>query len=151
MRLRLRPIHLVTMTSKQTFSVPIRLEVGVVKKKTHYINLNNYRNWAFQLNNSLKKQFKIEVAEIVRSLEPYDRPVKISYEIFYPTRRVFDIDNIGSVVTKFTHDALVEFGVIEDDNYKIVQEITYRFGGVDKDNPRCDVTIEEVTDADVEE
>lgn len=139
------------MTSKQTFSVPIRLEVGVVKKKTHYINLNNYRNWAFQLNNSLKKQFKIEVAEAIRELEPVTGTCKIHYTIYYPTRRVFDIDNIGSVITKFTHDALVEFGILEDDNYKIVTDISYCFGGVDKENPRCDVTIEEYKDADAEE
>jgi Holliday junction resolvase RusA-like endonuclease len=52
------------------------------------------------------------------------------------------------VITKFTHDALVEFGILEDDNYNIVTEITYRFGGVDKDNPRCDVTIEECNEDD---
>lgn len=130
---------------RQELSVPIRLEVGVVKKKTYYLNLNGYRNWQFQLNNSLKKAFKIQVAEKVRELTPVTGACKITYTIYYPTRRLFDIDNIGSVVTKFTHDALVEFGILEDDNYKIVTEITYRFGGVDKDNPRCDIIIEETT------
>lgn len=132
------------MTSKQELTVPIRLEVGVAKKKTYYLNLNGYRNWQFQLNNSLKKAFKIEVAERIRELTPVTGACKITYTIYYPTRRLFDIDNIGAVVTKFTHDALVEFGILEDDNYKIVTEITYKFGGVDKDNPRCDIVIEEI-------
>jgi Holliday junction resolvase RusA-like endonuclease len=130
----------------QELSVPIKLEVGVAKKKTYYLNLNGYRNWQFQLNNQLKKTFKIQVAEKVRELEPVKGKCRITYTIYYPTRRLFDIDNIGSVVTKFTHDALVEFEILEDDNYKIVEEIVYRFGGIDKDDPRCDVLIEEIED-----
>lgn len=128
---------------RQELSVPIKLEVGVVKKKTYYLNLNGYRNWQFQLNNQLKKTFKIQVAEKVRELTPVTGTCRIEYTIYYPTRRLFDIDNIGSVITKFTHDALVEFGILEDDNYKIVEEITYKFGGIDKEDPRCDVVIEE--------
>lgn len=131
---------------RQELSVPIKLEVGVVKKKTYYLNLNGYRNWQFQLNNQLKKTFKIQVAEKIRELTPVKGTCRITYTIFYPTRRLFDIDNIGSVITKFTHDALVEFGILEDDNYKIVEEIVYRFGGIDKDDPRCDVVIEEIQD-----
>lgn len=128
----------------QAFSVPIKLEVGVNKKKNYYLNLNGYRNWQFQLNNQLKKLFKITVAEDIRNLKPVDGVVKVTYTIYYPTKRAFDIDNIGSVITKFTHDALVEFEILEDDNYNFVNEIVYKYGGVDKDNPRCDVVIEEV-------
>jgi Holliday junction resolvase RusA-like endonuclease len=130
----------------QLFSVPIRLEVGVNKKKTHYLNLNGYRNWQFQLNNQLKKLFKITVAKDIRQLQPIEGKCKISYTIYYPTKRAFDIDNIGSVITKFTNDALVEFGILVDDNYNYVTELVFKFGGVDKDNPRCDVELEEVKD-----
>lgn len=129
----------------QAFSVPIKLEVGVNKKKNYYLNLNGYRNWQFQLNNQLKKLFKITVAEDIRNLKPVDGVVKVTYTIYYPTKRAFDIDNIGSVITKFTHDALVEFDILEDDNYNFVNEIVYKYGGVDKENPRCDVVIEEVS------
>lgn len=132
------------MTSKQTFSVPIRLEVGVRKKRTHYLNLNGYRNWHFQVSNGLKKQFKIEMAKVMRELTPITKPCRITYTIYYINKREFDIDNVGSIVSKFTHDALVEFGVLEDDNWKIVPEVVYEYGGVDKDDPRCDVTLEEL-------
>lgn len=128
----------------QAFSVPIKLEVGVAKKKNYYLNLNGYRNWQFQLNNQLKKLFKIEVAEEIRKLTPVEGVVSVHYTIYYPTKRAFDIDNIGSVITKFTHDALVEFGILEDDNYNFVSKIVYEYGGVDKDNPRCDVVIKEI-------
>ena len=131
---------------KQAFSVPIKLEIGVNKKKTYYLNLNGYRNWQFQLNNQLKKTFKIKVANTIRSLTPVTKVCKVTYTIYYPTKRLFDIDNIGSVITKFTHDALVEFDILEDDNYKCVSEIVYKFGGIDKENPRCDVELEELKD-----
>lgn len=128
----------------QKISVPIRLELGVSKKKTHYLNLNNYRNWQHHLNNQLKKTFKLLIAEKVRGLKPLCKPCRVTFEIYYPTRRLFDVDNIGSVVSKFTHDALVELEILEDDNYNNIPEIVYRFGGVDKENPRCEVTIEEI-------
>lgn len=133
--------------ASQELSVPIKLEVGVTKTKTHYLNLNGYRNWQFQLNNQLKKLFKITVAEDIRNLKPVGGPIRITYKIFYPTKRAFDVDNIGAVISKFTMDALVEFGVLEDDNYTIVPEVRFEFGGIDKDNPRCDVTLEELPNA----
>jgi len=132
--------------TEQAFSVPIMLEVGGHTKKKYYLNLNGYRNWHFQLNNQLKKMFKIVVAEDIRKLSRVDNVCKVTYTIYYPTKRAFDIDNIGSVITKFTHDALVEFEILEDDNYNFVNEIAYKFGGVDKDNPRCDVVIIEQDD-----
>ena len=130
--------------STQTFSVPIKLEVGVRKKKSHYLNLNNYRNWQFQISNQLKKLFKVTVARDIRNLTPIEGKCRITYTIYYPTQRVFDIDNIGSVIAKFTNDALVEFDVLVDDNYNYIPELIFRFGGVDKEHPRCEIKLEEL-------
>lgn len=132
--------------STQTFSVPIRLEVGVRKKKTHYLNLNGYRNWAFQLSNQLKKLFKITIAKKVRELTPVNDKCRITYTIYYINKRAFDIDNVGSVIAKFTNDALVEFDILVDDNYNYIPELVFRYGGVDKEDPRCDITLEEIVD-----
>lgn len=132
------------MSKVQTITVPILLEAGIVKNKTYYLNLNQYNTWHFQVKNQLKKLFKIRILKDVRALEKLTEPCKISYKIYYPTRRVFDLDNVGSVIAKFTHDVLTEVGIIEDDNYTIVKELVYTFGGFDKENPRCEVTIEEI-------
>ena len=128
----------------QQLTVPIRLEAGLRKKKTYYLNLNSYKQWHFQVSNQLKKLFKLAVAKDILQLQPIDGKCKITYTIYYPTRREFDIDNVGSVITKFTNDALVELGVLVDDNYNYVPEIVFKFGGVDKDNPRCEVILEEL-------
>ncbi len=131
---------------KQSFDVPIRLELGVHKKKMHYLNLGSYRNWQFQVANQMKKTFKINIIGKVRELTPVEKPIRATFKVFYPTRRLFDVDNIGSVVCKFTMDVLTEVGIIPDDNYQHVPEIHLEFGGVDKQNPRCEVTIEEIND-----
>ena len=92
----------------------------------------------------MKKLFKIAVAKDIRQLQPITGKCKITYTIYYENSRKFDIDNIGTVVSKFNSDALVEFGVLVDDNYTYITEILFRFGGIDRDNPRCDVMLEDL-------
>ena len=59
-------------------------------------------------------------------------------------RLLFDLDNIGSVLSKFTHDVLTEAEIIPDDNYQVIRKLTFEFGGIDPENPRAEVTIKEV-------
>ena len=70
----------------------------------------------------------------------------MTYTIYYPTNRQFDIDNYASVLAKFTNDALVEGGILIDDSYKYVPKIIFKFGGIDKENPRCEVELKEIKD-----
>lgn len=125
------------------------LEVMIPRKtredKRVVLNLNIYRNCHYQTLN----QAKIEMAEHVKQALPTPEfkltpPLRFTYTIYPPTGRAFDLGNVGSIVQKFTDDALVEMGVIKDDNYKIVREVNYRFGGVDKVNPRAELTVDEI-------
>lgn len=130
----------------QAFSVPIVLEIGVNKKKNYYLNLNKYKQWHFQESNNIKRTFKLETLECMRELQKVTKPCKMTYTIYYSTKRAFDLDNIGSIVAKFTQDALVELEILEDDDYHHIVEVQFLYGGVDKDNPRCDIVIEEIDD-----
>jgi Holliday junction resolvase RusA-like endonuclease len=134
------------MSKVQKYSVPIKLEAGVSKKKTYFLNLNQYKRWHFQESNQLKRLFKVAVAKDIKQLAPIEGKCKVTYTIFYPNKRKFDIDNIGTVVSKFNNDALTELNILEDDNYSVIVEIVFKFGGIDKDNPRCDVELEELKD-----
>jgi hypothetical protein len=61
---------------------------------------------------------------------------------FYPrTKAISDVANVCSVVDKFFSDTAKHAGVIPDDNYTILPELIYRFGAVDKLNPRVEVHI----------
>jgi len=55
-----------------------------------------------------------------------------------------DLGNVLSIVQKFTEDAMVEFGIIEDDNYKIIGRVVHDFGEVDKFKPRVELRISEL-------
>ena len=130
------------MGRRITFSVPLFLVRGKKKPKNYWLALNNYRNWQFHLNNQLKQQFKDEI-EIPEIDEPI-RHCRIKYVFYYPTHQRRDIGNSLAVVSKFTEDALVDAGVIMDDDYTIVAKISGEYGGHDKCNPRCEVTVEEL-------
>lgn len=40
-------------------------------------------------------------------------------------------------------DAMRHAGVLADDDYKHINCLTVQFGGIDKENPRCEVFLED--------
>ena len=59
--------------------------------------------------------------------------------IFYASdNRKFDLTNKAESIM----DTLVDAGLISDDNYSVVSELTLKFGGVDKGNARCEIEYE---------
>ena len=124
------------------FSVPLYLTTGKRKPKNNWLNMNNFRNWQFHLSNDLKILFNKAI-----TIPELDAPLaacKITFVFYYPTHQRRDLDNSLSVIAKFTQDSLVAAKVILDDDYKIVRQITGKYGGLDKTNPRCEVIVEEV-------
>jgi Holliday junction resolvase RusA-like endonuclease len=121
-------------------NVPLRVMVG---KKPFMLNLNTYRNAYYQILNQAKKNFKELIKPQLHKL-PVLGKITIHYTIYYKDKRKFDLDNIVSVIAKFFQDALVENGIIEEDNYTIVIGSSNSFGGISKDNPRCTIHITEV-------
>jgi aminopeptidase-like protein len=121
-------------------NVPLHVLVG---KKVIRLNLNHYRNMNYHILNQAKIQFQKEVQQQVFAL-PQMNKIKIHYTIYYKDKRKFDLDNIVSVIAKFTQDALVENGIIKEDDYTIIVGSSNSFGGIDKLNPRCSIQITEV-------
>ena len=123
------------------------LEVMIPRKtcedKRVMLNLNIYRNAHHMTLNQAKVEMKEHVFLAVPKgmLIPLP-PFRFTYTIFPATGRAFDLGNVASIIQKFTDDALIELGVIKDDNYKIVREVVYRFGEIDKANPRAELLIE---------
>lgn len=116
---------------KITISTPIYVDMGRIKSKKRYINLNSYRNWQFTLSNNIKKKFK----EAIKNQFPnFDSPIdkyELHYQIYLPNKLERDVMNIGAIVDKFTNDALVEEGVVLEDNYKHLQHIEFDYEGYD--------------------
>lgn len=110
--------------------------------KVFALNLNNFRNAHHFIMNNAKKIMKDIIEAIAKDVIFPDPPYIFSYTIYPASARKFDLGNVAPGVQKFTDDALVELGKIKDDNYKIIKEVHYYFGGVDKENPRAELNIQ---------
>ena len=110
--------------------------------KVFTLNLNIYRNSHHMTLNQAKIAWKGIVANATQGMGNVGTgPYNFTYTVFPATGRKFDLANVLSIVQKFTDDALIEFGFISDDSYKIIPKIDYRFGAVDKENPRVELEI----------
>ena len=66
------------------------------------------------------------------------QPISITIIVFWADRIRRDLDNAANSIM----DALVKAQVIADDSFKYVDCIDLQYGGVDADNPRCEIYID---------
>jgi len=131
------------------FAVPLVVNRNINKWKPFYLNLNaliTVSRFPPQ-RNQIKKNYKKLIDPILDEIEPIKGPLKIIYTIYAKNRSKFDIGNVGSVVDKFLCDALVDKGILEEDNIDVIKSVEFVFGGVDKDNPRAEVEILKLQEA----
>lgn len=122
------------------WTITVPLSVPVSKRKFFPLNLNIYRNAHYQTLNKAKTVFTDNVITRLRKI-PVQKKIALTYTIFFPNNRKADISNIGSIVDKFFSDALVDAGIIPDDNYTYLPHVQFFFGGIDRIDPRVEVTI----------
>ena len=127
-----------------TISLPLR--VAVSKNKEFALNLNQYRNAHFHVLNKAKSEFTDIALKLIQEAGiPTLAQVTLEYIVYPGTRQLCDVNNSCTVVDKFFSDTLVEAKIISDDNYKFVPESRFRFGGIDRENPRVDVVVRDAT------
>lgn len=95
-------------------------------------------NW--QPYNDLKHEHTIRVMAACRGIRPFDK-INVDIEWVCKNKRK-DKDNIMAG-TKFIMDGLVVSGIIENDGWGEIGDITHSFY-VDKENPRVIVGLTEV-------
>ena len=115
------------------------------KDKRYWLNLNQYRNWHYIVNNQLKARFgqylDIMYHDIIKT---QSTPIRITYTVYYGKRTIVDFSNIAVVVQKFFEDWLVTRDIIPDDNFNFIKEVVYKWGGYEKGVFKCEVEIEEI-------
>lgn len=116
----------------------------LVGKKRCPINLNWYRNAHFHVANKTKILYKELVKHQLVGLVLIP-PITITYTYFPPDRRLSDLGNILTIQSKYFEDALVELGLLPDDNYNVINQIIYKIGNLDKENPRVEIEIRSST------
>ena len=100
-------------------------------KKNSRINLRNGMSFPSSKYTAWHKDASLQLIGI--------KPIKSkSIEaIFYAgDNRKFDLSNKFESIA----DLLVDNGLLEDDNWEYLNDIHLKFGGVDKGNPRCEIS-----------
>lgn len=83
------------------------------------------------------KEYEACCGWYIREKPKIDRPCNVSMEYYMKDRRRADLVNLEEA----TLDILVKYGVLSDDNYRIVQSMDGSCVSVDGKNPRCEITI----------
>ena len=123
-------------------NIPLRLPAS--KSKMVSLNLNSYRNLHYQVNNKLKKLLGKALqtnCHMEGSISDY--PLHLEYTIYRKNNRKIDLMNAGSIIDKFVCDALIELGILPDDNVEYIKSVLFVDGGIDKANPRAKLKIME--------
>lgn len=126
---------------KITLPLSITIPRKTKPPKIFALNLNNFRNAHHFVMNTAKQMWLDIVTHAHFEGDEVKPPYKFTYTVYPENNRKFDLGNVLPAVQKFTDDALIELGIISDDSYKVIPLIEYRFGGVDKENPRCELEI----------
>lgn len=100
-----------------------------------YIGRTNH--WEYQKD-------KKEISESIRlqtiGINPRYKQCKMKVTYYFKDKRRHDPGNYDKMLL----DGLVEAGIIKDDNYDVIKEYT-TIGNYDKNNPRVEIEISEVS------
>lgn len=128
-------------------NLPLSVEYRFHKKLYKFIkfilNLNNYRNLDYISLNTTKIKYKELINPILDTIEPIvdNSELEFIYLYYSKSKRLFDISNPCSILDKYICDAIVEKGIIPEDNISIIKKVSYEYAGIDKLNPRVDLII----------
>ncbi len=93
-------------------------------------------------NDRVKAWQETAIQELALQFTGYkvtDYPIALNLIFYFDNDRRHDLDNAAAGVM----DALVKAEILEDDHVKFVSCLTLQYGGVDKENPRCEIYIDE--------
>jgi hypothetical protein len=113
---------------------PLPLRVPVSTKKDFILNLNRYRNAHWTQLNKAKENYKEFIHNRIDESQKIDKDLHlhVRYIIHKGDNKMYDVANFASVISKFTNDALVEAGLISDDNVNVIVSEHYEAGCVVK-------------------
>ena len=104
------------------------------------INMNQYRNWHYQVSNKVKHLYCEHAYHQLFDIR-FDYKISLTFILWKEKNYKQDRANALSIHEKFFCDAMVYAGCIPDDNDNFINSSHYYTGGVDKNNPRVEIII----------
>lgn len=101
----------------------------MIKGKPVRLPSEKYRQW--------NKTASIELKNAFLGRETIKEVQSIKMRFFPKEKRLYDLSN----KTESVMDTLVDAGILQDDNYKVVPRLILEHGEQDKENPRCEIEI----------
>ena len=112
----------------------------ITKKNSQRIGKNKYGQ-RFILPSKQYEEYEREASWLIRKpAEPISGPVNVKMYFYMPTKRRCDLVNHEEACL----DLLVHAGVLEDDNFSVVQSMDGSRVLYDKENPRTEIIISDI-------
>lgn len=115
----------------------------VSQKNEKKIAINRSTNRPFVVSSKNVQEWKkaalITLGHQFRGMKVTGYPIVVTLVFFYDNRRRHDLDNAAGGVM----DALTQAEIITDDCVDYVQTLTLQYGGIDKENPRTEIYIDD--------
>lgn len=103
------------------------------KKRQLLLSTNTWLPMHYTQRNNIKQNYHEIVREWCEQL-PKFKTLRPHYTLHFNNKRKKDVDNYTAPLHKFLMDAMVEHGVIKDDNYEYVTGFCADFGGIEDEN-----------------
>ena len=118
------------------FTIPLP---PVTKKNSQQIIVNKSTGRPMVIPSKQYREYEKECGWFVQGKGMnINEPVNVKCVYYMPTRRRVDLTNLMEA----THDILVKYEVLEDDNSKVIRSVDGSRVLYDKENPRTEITIE---------
>ena len=115
----------------------IILKGNIPSKKNSRINTKSGRSFPSSKYTAWHKDAMLQLREQEVEQAKYKMVEEIALTFYAQDLRKFDLTN----KTESVMDLLVDYGLLEDDNCYVIPHISIVFGGVDRENPRCEITL----------
>ena len=118
------------------FTIPLP---PITKKNSQQIIVNKSTGRPMVIPSKQYREYEKECGWFVQGKGMnINEPVNVKCVYYMPTRRRVDLTNLMEA----THDILVKYEVLEDDNSKVIRSVDGSRVLYDKENPRTEITIE---------
>ena len=108
------------------------------KKNSQQIITNRATGRAMIVQSKEYKQYEKDAGFFLPKLkEPIDKPVNVKCVFYRQTAIRCDLSNLLEAVA----DIIVHYGVLSDDNFKVIKSFDGSRVFIDRDNPRTEIEI----------